>query len=375
LTLKQAKTLYLDLVEAMSLVELKSIFKNFGKTRALEDISFKAEDKEFFCIVGPTNAGKTTILRSIAGLTSPDSGDIYLDGIRANDIPPYQRNVAMLFQNLALYPNKSAFENIATPLRIQKEGKAEIKRRVYEIAEVLHITHILDRLPKTYSGGERQRVALGRTMIRRPKVYLFDEPLSNLDALLRVEMRTELKRLQRDLGQTMIYVTHDQVEALSMSDHVLVLNKGTIQQVGDPLTVFNNPENMFTAGLFGIPPMSFIRCALNKRGDRLFCESSKIRIDVTSKARELSSRTSVIIGVRPQQVGVSKDVHSEHPFFRVEAIESIGSKKVLSFMINEDVLLIMVPDHYSAKIGDSLGIVMDFDSIYFFDEMTRRVIT
>ncbi|MBW2370874.1 MAG: ABC transporter ATP-binding protein, partial [Deltaproteobacteria bacterium] len=266
----------------------------------------------------------------------------------------HERNVAMLFQSLALYPNKNAFENIATPLRIQKAEDAEIKRRVYEVAEILHITHLLERLPKTYSGGERQRVGLGRTMIRRPKVYLFDEPLSNLDALLRTEMRTELKRLQRDLGQTMIYVTHDQVEALSMSDHVTVLNK--------------------TAGLFGSPPMSFIRCAIKKENNRLFCESSKLRVDVTSMVPQLDSRTSVIIGVRPQEVSVSEDTEMGHPFFKVEAIESIGPKKVLSFMIDEDVLLIMVPDHYSVKIGDSLGIVMDANSIYFFDETTQQVI-
>jgi len=358
----------------MASVELKNVYKTFGKTKALEDISFKAEDKEFFCIVGPTNAGKTTTLRTIAGLTSPDSGDIYLDGVRVNDIPPYERNVAMLFQSLALYPNKNAFENIATPLRIQKAQEAEIKRRVYEVAEILHITHLLERLPKTYSGGERQRVALGRTMIRRPKVFLFDEPLSNLDALLRTEMRTELKRLQRDLGQTMIYVTHDQVEALSMSDHVTVLNKGRIQQVGEPLTVFNNPANMFTAGLFGSPPMNFIRSVIIKENDRLFCESSKLRIDVTSMVPQLDSRKSVIIGVRPQEVGVSEDTEMGHPFFKVEAIESIGPKKVLSFMIDEDVLLTMVPDHYPIKIGDSLGIVMDANTIYFFDETTQQVI-
>jgi multiple sugar transport system ATP-binding protein len=187
-------------------------------------------------------------------------------------------------------------------------------------------------------------------------------------------MRTELKRLQRDLGQTMIYVTHDQVEALSMSDHVLVLNKGRIQQVGEPLTVFNNPANMFTAGLFGSPPMSFIRCAIKKEDDRLFCEASKLRIDVTSMVQQLDSRTAVIIGVRPQEVGVSGDAELKYPFFKVEALESIGPKKVLSFMINEDVLLIMVPDHFPAKIGDSLGIVMDPGRIYFFDEMTQQVI-
>ena len=361
----------------MASVELKNVFKTFGKTRALEDVSFKAEDREFFCIVGPTNAGKTTTLRLIAGLTGPDKsdgGEILLDGVRVNDIPPYERNTAMLFQNLALYPNKNAFENIATPLRIRKADNAEIKKRVFEVAEILHITHLLERLPKTYSGGERQRVALGRTMIRRPKVYLFDEPLSNLDALLRTEMRTELKRLQRDLGQTMIYVTHDQLEALSMSDHVAVLNKGRIQQVDDPLTVFNSPDNMFTAGFFGSPPMTFLHCTVKKENNRLYCEASKLKIDATGVSSLLDSRTSVIIGVRPQEVNVTDDTASGHPFFKVEAVESLGPRKVLSFMIEEDVLLVMVPDDFPVSIGDSLGIVINPDSTYFFDETTRKVI-
>ena len=271
----------------MAIIELKSISKAFGKNQALKNVSFRVNDKEFFCIVGPTNAGKTTTLRTIAGLEKQDEGDVLFNGENVNNLYPRERNVAMLFQNLALYPNKNGFENLATPLKIKKFPEEQIKKRVMEVAEILHITHLLERLPKTYSGGERQRVALARTIIRRPSVYLFDEPLSNLDALLRVEMRSELKRLQRDLGQTMIYVTHDQVEAISMSDRIAVLNKGKIQQIGKPSLIFSKPENMFTAGFFGSPPMNFLKCDVEKKGSKIFLVCGKLIVEVTELGEKL----------------------------------------------------------------------------------------
>jgi len=280
----------------------------------------------------------------------------------------------MLFQNLALYPNKTAYENIATPLRIKKVSGNEVKRRVHEVAEILHITHLLDRLPKTYSGGERQRVALGRTIIRRPNVYLFDEPLSNLDALLRIEMRSELKHIQKNLGQTMIYVTHDQVEAMSMSDRLAVLHEGKIYQVSDPITIFKKPQNMFTAGFFGRPPMSFLHGKIERNGKKLFFTSGKLTIDVSKFAQYLDKHNSGIMGVRPQDVSVLIQKTGIAPEFEVEALELLGAFKVLSFVIGNDILLGHVDVSEEVKLGDKVEIEVDQSKIYFFDEETGNVI-
>ena len=356
----------------MAHIEIKGIKKSFGKVQALNGVSLKIKDKEFFCLVGPTNAGKTTTLRIIAGLEKQNEGDIMFDDVLMNDIKPWERDVAMLFQNLALYPNKSGFENIATPLRIKNLPESEVKERVQEVADILHISHLLDRLPDTYSGGERQRVALGRTIIRRPKVYLFDEPLSNLDAVLRVEMRSELKRLQRDLGQTMVYVTHDHVEAISMSERIAVLHEGKIQQVGKPSDIFNKPENKFTAGFFGSPPMSFLRCSVEESGSRTILNANNITLDVTSFAEQLSGYHSVKMGIRPQNVRVEKTGNGFE--FKVIAIETLGSKSVLTFEIGQDILLSVVPADWGIKSGDSVHLSIDPEKIYVFNEKTNRVI-
>jgi multiple sugar transport system ATP-binding protein len=356
----------------MAHIEIRGIRKAFGKVQALDDVSFRVKDKEFFCLVGPTNAGKTTTLRIIAGLEKQDTGDVLYDDAIVNAVHPRERDVAMLFQNLALYPNKTGFENIATPLRIKDVPERKVQERVHEVAEILHIGHLLDRLPGTYSGGERQRVALGRTIIRRPKVYLFDEPLSNLDAVLRVEMRSELKRLQRDLGQTMIFVTHDQVEAISMSDRIAVLHEGKIQQIGLPSEIFNKPRNLFTAGFFGSPPMSFLKCAVERSGGKTTLTTKKMSLDVTPFTDPLSDYRTVRIGVRPQNVKVQKNGGGES--FKVVAIEPLGSKSVLTFEVGSDILLAVVPAAREIKSGDSVSVSIDPGKIYLFDEVTNRVI-
>ena len=212
--------------EYMPDVEVREVTKSFGKVVALNEISFELKDKEFFTIVGPTNAGKTTTLRVVAGLEKPNKGEVFFDGRPMRQVPPYERNVALMFQNLALYPHRNGFDNIAFPLRVQKMDAEEIKKQVVAVAGFLRIEHLLDRLPATYSGGERQRLAFARTMVRDPNLYMLDEPLANLDALIRLQMRVELKRIHQELEKTMIYVTHDQVEAMTMSDRIAVLNKG-----------------------------------------------------------------------------------------------------------------------------------------------------
>ena len=356
----------------MANIEVRGIRKAFGKVQALDGVSFSVSDKEFFCLVGPTNAGKTTTLRTIAGLEKQNEGDVLFDNVLMNDIKPWERDVAMLFQNLALYPNKTGYENIATPLRIKELPDTEVRERVHEVAEILHISHLLDRLPGTYSGGERQRVALGRTIIRRPKVYLFDEPLSNLDAVLRVEMRSELKRLQRDLGQTMVYVTHDHVEAISMSDRIAVLHEGKIQQVGKPTDIFNKPDNVFTAGFFGSPPMSFLKCSVEKPSKGTLLRTTDLALDVTSLAKQLTGFQSVKMGVRPQNVKIDKNGSGFQ--FKVVAIETLGSKSVLTFEVGQDILLSVVPASWGIKSGDSVNVSIDAGKIYIFDEQTNRVI-
>ncbi|HEB29281.1 MAG TPA: ABC transporter ATP-binding protein [Spirochaetes bacterium] len=356
----------------MAQIEIKGIKKAFGKVQALDGVEFRVRDKEFFCLVGPTNAGKTTTLRIIAGLEKQDGGDVLFDDMLINDMHPRERDVAMLFQNLALYPNKTGFENIATPLRIKKFPDRDIRDRIHEVADILHIAHLLDRLPGTYSGGERQRVAHGRTIIRRPKVYLFDEPLSNLDAILRVEMKSELKRLQRELGQTMVFVTHDQVEAISMSGRVAVLHQGKIQQIGLPSEIFNKPANMFTAGFFGSPPMSFLKCSVEKPGDRTMLTTIKVVLDVTSFSKYLYGYRSVRLGIRPQHVRVGKSGGGED--FKVQAIEPLGYKSVLTFEVENDILLAVVPAELGIKSGDSVGVSFDTEKVYIFDEETNRVI-
>jgi len=357
----------------MSTIQVKEVSKRFRNVQALDNVSFEVPDKKLFCIVGPTNAGKTTTLRTIAGLEKPDQGEVFFDGEPMNEVHPKDRNVAMMFQNLALYPDKNAFENIATPLRIQRVGEGEIKKRVQDVADILHINHLLDRLPKTYSGGERQRVALGRTIVRRPRVYLFDEPLSNLDAVLRIEMRSELKRLQRDLGQTMIYVSHDQVEAMSMSDRLAVLNEGKIQQIDLPARVFSGPDNMFVAGFFGRPPMSFLHMAVEKIRERTVLTSKELKVDVSALAKGLQEYSSVILGIRPQDVKVNTP-KAGGPVFKVEVMELLGAFKVLSFVVGDDILLGNVPADARVKLGDLMEIRIDPSRIYVFDEKTRKVI-
>ena len=242
----------------MAAITLSGVEVRYGATVALRDVSLDIADGEFFAVLGPPGAGKTTLLRTIVGLETPVAGDVLIDGERVNDVWPGDRDISIVFQNLALYPDKSVYDNLNFPLKQRKVPKPEAKRRIEETAKILRITHLMDRKPGKLSGGERQRVALGRAMVRDPRAYLFDEPLSALDALLRLEMRIELKHMQRDLGRTLVYVTHDQIEAMSMPDRVAVLREGVIQQVASPEEIYNQPANRFVATVVGSPPMNFL---------------------------------------------------------------------------------------------------------------------
>ena len=263
----------------MARIRLEGVTKRFGEVVALNDLSLDIADGEFFTVLGPPGAGKTTLLRTIVGLERPDEGDVYVDDEAITDVYPGDRNIAMVFQNLALYPDKKVYDNLAFPLKQAKMPKDEIRRRVEQAAAVLHIERLLDRKPGKLSGGERQRVALGRALVRDPRVFLLDEPLSALDALLRLEMRAELKHLQRDLGRTLVYVTHDQVEAMSMSDRIAVLREGVVQQVDTPENIYHSPANRFVATVVGSPPMNFIAVKAASANGKLRAEHASFAVE------------------------------------------------------------------------------------------------
>jgi len=300
----------------MARVSVKNVFKIYpgdkgGEVTAVKDVSLEIADREFVVLVGPSGCGKSTTLRMIAGLEEISKGDIYIGEKRVNDIAPKDRDIAMVFQNYALYPHMSVFDNLAFGLKLRKFPKTEIKKRVVDAASILGIENLLDRKPKALSGGQRQRVAVGRAIVRQPKVFLFDEPLSNLDAKMRVQMRTEITKLHQRLQATMIYVTHDQVEAMTMGDRIVVMDNGIVQQNDAPLALYHEPVNLFVAGFLGSPPMNFVAGTLKPEGDKIrFSEIEGGTIDVAFAAadrpatREFVGK-NVVLGIRPEDLEVA----------------------------------------------------------------------
>src|SRR6185295_19144159 len=302
----------------MAEVSLKHISKVYPASKkkreafkAIDDISFTVADKEFMVIVGPSGCGKSTLLRMIAGLEEIGSGALTIDGKKVNDLDPRDRDIAMVFQNYALYPHMTVYDNMSFGLRLKRNKKAEIRERVMQTAQLLEIEEVLDRKPKTLSGGQRQRVAIGRAIIRRPKVFLFDEPLSNLDAKLRSQMRIELQKLHREINATMIYVTHDQTEAMTLGDRIAVLNKGKLMQLDTPLHLYNNPENKFVAGFIGSPTMNFIKGTIQDQGGYFFIHESKAcKISLGAQlppALKSYVGKPIQIGVRPEHIVLCED--------------------------------------------------------------------
>jgi len=355
----------------MPSVEVREVTKRFRKLVALDKISFRVEDREFFTLVGPTNAGKTTTLRVIAGLEKPNRGEVFLDDASQADVPPNKRDVALMFQNLALYPHRNGFDNIAVPLRVQKVPGQEIKKRVGEVAGFLKIGHLLDRLPGTYSGGERQRLAFARTMIRDPRLYMLDEPLANLDALIRLQMRMELKRIHQELGKTLVYVTHDQVEAMTMSDRIAVLNKGRIQQIDPPDGIYMNPVNRFVAGFFGSPPMNFIEAGMETAEGRVWLGWGDSRVDGTNLAARLKGageRRKVILGVRPEDISIDQGEGSGTGLKgKVVSLEQLGPKTILDVNLSGTTLRVNLPTTFDYRVRDQVAISMNVDRGHLFD--------
>jgi ABC-type sugar transport system ATPase subunit len=352
-------------------LRLENVTKRFGAVTALRSVSLEIADGEFFAVLGPPGAGKTTLLRTIVGLESPDEGDVWADDERITTAFPGDRNIAIMFQNIALYPDKSVYDNLAFPLRQAKLPKAEIRRRVAESAAKLHIEPLLKRKPGKLSGGERQRVALGRALVREPRALLLDEPLSALDALLRLEMRAELKRLQRDLGRTLVYVTHDQVEAMSMPDRVAVLREGVVQQVDTPEAVYHRPANRFVATVIGNPPMNFVPVTVAAAAGRPRFVHESFVLELVSGPRPQEPRVrdgaEWLLGVRPEDVSI---VGAGQAGFEatVYATEPLGGETVVDLTVGDRVVKALAPPAFDVAPDERVRIALDPRRIHVFDD-------
>jgi multiple sugar transport system ATP-binding protein len=368
----------------MASVGLKNVYKKFdGGVVAVNDFNLEIEDKEFIILVGPSGCGKTTTLRMIAGLEEVTEGEVYIDERLVNDVQPKDRDIAMVFQNYALYPHMTVFDNMAFGLKLRKTPKDQIKRRVHEAAKILDIEHLLDRKPKALSGGQRQRVALGRAIVREPKVFLMDEPLSNLDAKLRVQMRVEISKLHQKLQTTIIYVTHDQTEAMTMGSRIVVMKDGLIQQVDSPQVLYEKPCNMFVAGFIGTPQMNFINAKLEKRENGIFLVFGEHVLKLPEgRAKKLEDSEyigkEVVMGVRPENIRDEEVFLESMPDSIVEAnvevIEMLGSETLLYVYIDNVPVTARVNPRTRARSGDTIKLAIDTNRIHLFDKDTEKTI-
>jgi multiple sugar transport system ATP-binding protein len=361
---------------------LQNICKQFDKTLVVHDVNLEINDKEFVVLVGPSGCGKSTTLRMIAGLEEISSGNLYIQGARVNDMAPKERDIAMVFQNYALYPHMDVYENMAFGLKMRKLKKADIDKRVKETAAMLDLGQLLDRKPKALSGGQRQRVALGRAIVREPQVFLMDEPLSNLDAKLRVQMRTEISKLQKRLEITTVYVTHDQTEAMTMGDRLVVMKDGVIQQVGTPAQIYNSPQNSFVAGFIGSPAMNFITGAIHvDNGKPAFCTGSiqwLLNEEQARKVRELNyAGKELVLGVRPEHIQF--DVCTPTPGLAnacqayVEFVEYTGSELYLHCAgIAEKMFTIRGASVSKVQRGEQVTVKLDMDTAHLFNKDTGK---
>jgi multiple sugar transport system ATP-binding protein len=353
-----------------------------GDVHAVRDLDLEIKDKEFIVLVGPSGCGKTTTLRMIAGLESITSGELYIGNNIVNDVPPKDRNIAMVFQNYALYPHMTVFKNMAFGLELRKVPKTQIDKKVREVAGILGIEHLLDRKPKALSGGQRQRVALGRAMVREPDVFLLDEPLSNLDAKLRASTRTEISKLHRQLETTFVYVTHDQTEAMTMGDRIVVMNDGIIQQLDTPQNLYNRPRNVFVAGFIGTPQINFIDGVILQDGDQWYLTIGKDRllIEHPDAATALSSYKGKLVrlGIRPEDLEDDPDYTAEHPAYtlhtEVDAKEMMGSEAYLYLNYAGMRLTARVKPDTSSEPGNRIAIALRMTRSHLFDPETGEAI-
>jgi multiple sugar transport system ATP-binding protein len=347
---------------------------------AVNSVNLDIQDKEFVVLVGPSGCGKTTTLRMVAGLEDISSGEIYIGDRLVNDVPPKDRNIAMVFQNYALYPHMTVYKNMAFSLKLRRTSKSEIERRVKTAADILGIGDLLERKPKQLSGGQRQRVAVGRAIVRQPEVFLFDEPLSNLDAKLRVNMRAELIKLHERLDATMIYVTHDQVEAMTMGDRIVVMRNGFIQQVGPPMEVYNQPQNQFVAGFIGSPPMNFLdaRLVADKGGVAVDLKGMRLPLPPEkAQSAEAYMDKEVVFGIRPEDIlstPEKKGAYLAPLHTTVEVLEPLGAEIILELSCQGYAFTARVDPQMRARMHDEIDVYFDMDRVHLFDPQTEQAI-
>jgi multiple sugar transport system ATP-binding protein len=357
------------------------VTKSFGDVKAVNDMNLDVPDKEFLVLVGPSGCGKTTALRLLAGLEEITSGTIKIGDRVVNDIAPKDRDIAMVFQSYALYPHMSVYDNMAFGLKLRKTPKTEMDQRVKEAADILGIGHLLDRKPRQLSGGQRQRVALGRAIVREPQVFLMDEPLSNLDAKLRVQTRTEISKLHQRLQATFIYVTHDKTEAMTMGSRIAVMKDGILQQGDTPSNLYNNPDNMFVAGFIGSPAMNFFDVNVVGTADEMYLEGAGFKLRVpAAKAQPLVSHLGkgVVFGIRPEDIHdrefAPPGITAEYINTQVDVTELMGSEVYLYLLADSKTFIARVDPRTTARVGQKMDVAFNMDNVHFFDKETEKTI-
>ena len=363
----------------MAEIRLKGVTKKFGENTAVHQIDLTARDKEFLVLVGPSGCGKTTTLRMIAGIEETSEGEIYIGDRRVNYVPPKDRDIAMVFQNYALYPHMSVYKNLAFGLKQRKLPKSEINQRVIEVAKLLGISELLSRKPKELSGGQRQRVAMGRAIVRQPQVFLFDEPLSNLDAKLRVQMRGELARLHQRIETTIVYVTHDQIEAMTLADRIVIMNEGVIMQTGNPMEVYDNPKNLFVADFIGSPSMNFFNIHVKGEKGTLHAKGKNFQLAIPDSLYDRFAKAKnreVILGIRPEHI-YDKEIQGaflegETLKVTIEVVEPIGSEIILLASCGSDQLTARVDPQTRAKPQEEMEFLLDMSRTHIFDKITKE---
>ncbi len=365
----------------MASVTYDRVFKRFGDMVAVNDMNIHIEDKEFLVLVGPSGCGKTTALRLLAGLEEISEGQIRIEDRVVNDVAPKDRDIAMVFQSYALYPHLSVYDNMAFGLKLRKTPKEEIKRRVNEAAEILGIQDLLGRKPRQLSGGQRQRVAVGRAIVREPKVFLFDEPLSNLDAKLRVAMRAEISKLHQRLQTTFIYVTHDQIEAMTMATRIAVINKGLLLQVDNPQNLYDRPDNLFVAGFIGSPAMNFFPAKLRKDNGKLFVDTGAFAVAIPSENAQpylAHEGKNIIFGIRPENIHdpnfTPPNIHTEKVEAQVDVTELMGNEIFLHMLSGQDVFVARIDPRSKLRVGEKALLAFDMDNFHIFDAETEQAI-
>jgi multiple sugar transport system ATP-binding protein len=365
----------------MANVTYKNVVKKFGDLTIIKQLNIEVQDKEFLVLVGPSGCGKTTALRLLAGLEEITDGEILISDRVVNDVAPKDRDIAMVFQSYALYPHLSVYDNMAFGLKLRKTPKEEIKRRVSEAAEILGITDLLQRKPRQLSGGQRQRVAVGRAIVREPKVFLFDEPLSNLDAKLRVQMRAEISKLHQRLQTTFIYVTHDQTEAMTMATRIAVINKGNLQQLDTPQNLYDQPNNIFVAGFIGSPAMNFFPAKLSVNGGKVVVDTGDFQVAVpealTGPYKGMDGK-NVIFGIRPENIHdpefAPPNIHGEKVATKVDVTELMGNETFLYLVSGKNTFIARVDPRSHKRVGDAVQVIFDMDKLHIFDAETEQAI-